>query len=69
MVPGVSRDVTEESESEMGESTPGVSLTEDDLQFFKDSLKNQREERHGRLAISIAQSKGLFIDKSKEWNC
>lgn len=39
-----------------------TSLTED-LQFFKESLENQREERHGMQAACIAKAKGLLVDE------
>ena len=42
-------------------------LSEEDLQFFRDSMKNLWEERHGREAISIAQAKGILIGEGNKW--
>ena len=55
------------SRSEMMEVEGENTLSEEDLQFFRDSMKNLWEERHGREAISIAQAKGILIGEGNKW--
>ena len=67
--PGILENDHEGSDSEMMDVTGDITLTEEDLRYFKESRKNLHEERRGRLAVFIAQSRGLLVDESKEWEC
>ncbi|KAI9566422.1 hypothetical protein HD554DRAFT_2174349 [Boletus coccyginus] len=46
-----------------------VNLTEHDLQAFVEAQKNQCEEQHGYLAMSIVQSKRILAEGTQTWTC
>ncbi|KIK77096.1 hypothetical protein PAXRUDRAFT_36833 [Paxillus rubicundulus Ve08.2h10] len=59
----------EMGDDDMNEDGHNIELTEADLQVYKESQKNQCEEQHGKLAISIARSKGIIRNDTATWSC
>lgn len=52
---------------EHGDEDMRIDLTETDLQAFQEAQKNVREERHGALAVYVAESRSILSNNEEHW--